>query len=146
MDAKRLFATLQPFTVLSLTVMQHRPSLFQSAALSTLLCAVMLTGCATSDSGIEGETLDQQKIQNNLAPLLEAKDREEWSCTAKDPLSTKRPLNDIVFVCENNGVEATLSEMKDAGWRLIALDIGRDETQADGTIAMPLRITVIKLF
>ena len=110
-------------------------------------CTLLMSGCATSDtSDIEGVTLDQQKIHKSIGPLLEAKDREQWSCTSKEPLSTKHPLNETVFVCEDAGVEATLAEMKDAGWRLIALDIGKDSQEADGTIAMPLRITVIKLF
>ncbi len=107
----------------------------------------ILSGCATQDKGtIEGEAIDQQQIARVVAPLFEAKDREQWSCTAKEPLSTKHPLNDIVFVCAESGVEATLAEMKDAGWRMIALDIGKDSQEADGTISMPLRITVIKLF
>lgn len=112
-----------------------------------LACTLFMGGCSTTQTpDIEGVPLDQQKIHSSIAPLLEAKDRQQWSCTAKEPLSTKHPLNEIVFVCPDSGVEATLAEMKDAGWRLIALDIGKDSQEADGTIAMPLRITVIKLF
>lgn len=116
-------------------------------ALTILACTLLMGGCATTQTpDIEGVTLDQQKIHQSIVPLLEAKDRQQWTCTAKDPLSTKHPLNEIVFVCPQGDVEATLAEMKDAGWRLIALDIGKDSQEVDGTISMPLRITVIKLF
>ncbi len=119
------------------------------AFLPLALClTLVVTGCGTTnnDSDIEGVPLVQEKITKSLAPLLEAKDRQQLACTAKDPLSTKRPLNDIVFVCPELDVQATLSEMKDAGWRLMSMDIGMDSAESDGTISMPLNITVIKLF
>lgn len=123
---------------------------FLTSIRPAFVCSLLLaglTGCAVQNTdAIEGQTIDRQKITHSVAPLFEAKDRQQWSCTSKEPLSTKHPLNDIVFVCEDSGVEATLAEMKDAGWRMIALDIGKDSQEADGTISMPLRITVIKLF
>lgn len=67
---------------------------------------------------------------------MEAGDRKQLTCTSMQPLSAQRALNDIVFSCPEFDVQATLIEMRDAGWRLISVDIG-SETSHDGVVEMP---------
>ena len=121
-------------------------SLLKTAALAALAAAV-LAGCASSggSGGIEGVALDDAQLHSSMAPFMEAKDRTQVRCTSKTPLSTQRPLAEVIFTCEDLGAEATLPEMKDAGWRMVGLDIGHESHEGE-LITMPLTITVIKLF
>ena len=43
------------------------------------------------------------------------------------------------------GVSATLSELRDAGWRIIRVDIG-DDIESEGHVGFPVTIQVRKLF
>ena len=96
---------------------------------------------------IEGQAIDTESRPEtkNLSALMEAGDRKQLTCTSMQPLSAQRALNDIVFSCPEFDVQATLIEMRDAGWRLISVDIG-SETSHDGVVEMPLTIQIIKLF
>lgn len=82
---------------------------------------------------------------SSLDPLLEARDREQVTCESITPLSAQTPLNGIVFSCERLGVKATIPQIRDAGWRMELMEVGQ-QTQQDGVITMPLRITIRKLF
>ncbi len=108
--------------------------------------ALLLAGCA-QNRGIEGEPIESagRPQTANLQALMEASDREQLTCTSMDPLSAQHALNDIVFSCPQLQVQATLIEMRDAGWRLVSVDIG-SETTHDGVVEMPLTIRIIKLF
>lgn len=111
------------------------------------MLGLVLAGCATDGSRpIEGVQLERSQATKGSEGLFLAGERTQMSCNSREPLSSKHPLDDVVFVCDRAGIQATLAEMKDAGWRLIGLDIGKDSAGPDGTISMPLHITVIKLF
>ena len=119
---------------------------FRSAIAAVSLSAALLAGCAsTGESAIEGVTIDDAQLARDLSALMEAPDRMQLTCTSMQPLSAQRALNDIVFSCPEFDVQATLIEMRDAGWRLISVDIG-SETSHDGVVEMPLTIQIIKLF
>ena len=105
---------------------------FGAAALAAV--AAFIAGCAVQP-GIEGQAIDTESRPEtkNLSALMEAGDRKQLTCTSMQPLSAQRALNDIVFSCPEFDVQATLIEMRDAGWRLISVE-------------MPLTIQIIKLF
>lgn len=91
---------------------------------------------------VTGITIDDS---TKINPLLDAPDRQIIRCKSKDSLSAQRALNDITFDCQDIAAQATLVEMRDAGWRLMELNVGQESNQ-DGVITMPLEISVIKLF
>lgn len=111
-----------------------------------LAVAALVAGCAIQN-GIEGEPIEsaERPETKNLTALMEAEDRKKLTCTSIEPLSAQRALNEIVFSCQEFGVQATLIEMRDAGWRLVSIDVG-SETTHDGVVEMPLTIEIIKLF
>lgn len=117
---------------------------FGTAALAAV--AAFIAGCA-GQSGIEGQAIDTESRPEtkNLSVLMEADDRKQLTCASMQPLSAQRALNEIVFSCPEFDVQATLIEMRDAGWRLVSVDVG-SETSHDGVVEMPLTIQIIKLF
>lgn len=110
------------------------------------LAAALASGCAVQNS-IEGQAIEtpSRPETTNLSALMEAPDRKQLTCSSMQPLSAQRALNEIVFSCPELQVQATLIEMRDAGWRLVSVDIG-SETTHDGVVEMPLSIRLIKLF
>lgn len=123
------------------------------------LASLILGGCATTNS-IEGEAIDE-KTARDLAPLMEAADQTRLECTSTEPLSTQRTLHELVFACSGLGaqngqdgqdgqggrtVEASLAELRDAGWRLMSVDVGQEKHDSNGQLGLPLTINVIKLF
>lgn len=112
--------------------------------------AALASGCALQQGagGQHAASTDFSKSSSSnrdLSVLMEAPDRKELTCRSQQPLSVQHALNDIVFSCEEFGVEATLIEMRDAGWRLVAVNVGQ-ETTHEGVVEMPLSIRIIKLF
>ena len=49
------------------------------------------------------------------------------------------------FACPDIDVSATIDEIRDAGWRVVSLDVG-DEEERDNHVGFPVTITVRKLF
>ncbi len=113
---------------------------------AALTAALLVSGCAVQNR-IEGEVIEtpSRPQTKNLSALMEAPDRKQITCKSIQPLSAQRALNEMVFACSELDVQATLLEMKDAGWRLVSVDVG-SETTHDGVVEMPLTLTLIKLF
>lgn len=127
-----------------------RLSLLGSLAL--VLC-ILLVGCATNQApkrvheSLPAGELGERSAQNpSMGPMFDAKYRDLVTCTSQDALSAERPMNEITFSCgKANGVfTATLPQMKDAGWGMETIDVGKEFTQ-DGSICFPLTITMRKL-
>ncbi len=117
---------------------------FSSLRLSAAAITVAaLGGCASN--AIEGVNLDELAPEASKSALYEAKERFTMECTSVAGLTAQTPLSDVVFTCWELEVTATLGEIRDAGWRLISLNVGAEERHEDD-IQMPLRIQVIKLF
>lgn len=120
------------------------------------LASIALAGCAPlggptalpddSNTPTAIEADQEAGAPSSLDALLEAPDRQQTTCTSVTPISSQTPLNTIEFACEQLGVTATLPQIRDAGWRMESMEVGQQETQADGLITMPLRITIRKLF
>ena len=54
-------------------------------------------------------------------------------------------LGDVRLVCKGINASATLTEFRDAGWRIEDLKMTEVKTP-EGTIVVPLRLTLRKLF
>ena len=99
------------------------------ALAAVLLSALVLAGCAVapntgsgSRSGHSGSSSTQTRD-----PLLDAPHHSETTCTTDRPVTT------------------TLSEMRDAGWRVVTLSIGAD-TESEKHVGFPVTVIVRKLF
>ncbi|MEI3353682.1 MAG: hypothetical protein V8R49_01445 [Duodenibacillus massiliensis] len=68
------------------------------------------------------------------------------SCVSEAPLSVQNTFEAIRFDCPQLAVKANVIEMYDAGWRIEAVDVGEDSAGTDGVKAMPLTITIRKIF
>ena len=66
-----------------------------------------------------------------------ASPRRRFRCTI--------PLKQFALTAQL-AVKANVIEMYDAGWRIEAVDVGEDSTSTDGVKAMPLTITIRKIF
>ena len=113
---------------------------------AAVAAALISAGCSTTTPAIEGVKLDEASVARNLSALMEAPDQMTLVCTSTEPLSTQKSLLNLTFVCPEMHVEASLIEMRDAGWRLMAVDVGQEVHRADGLMGLPLTITMIKLF
>lgn len=115
--------------------------------LLALAGAALLSACATQPfspggsvesgtSGRSGETRD---------PLIDAPHRALMTCTSETPVTILKHVNEVSFACPDLGVSATLDELRDAGWRILSLDIGED-TESDSHVGFPVTVQVRKLF
>ena len=107
-----------------------------AAALAALLTAA---GCSTPQTPAEG-------VRPDLSKLYEAPEKLRVSCVSEAPLSVQNTFEAIRFDCPQLAVKANVIEMYDAGWRIEAVDVGEDSAGTDGVKAMPLTITIRKIF
>ena len=98
------------------------------ALAAVLLSALVLAGCAVapntgsgSRSGHSGSSSTQTRD-----PLLDAPHHSETTCTTDRPVTVLSRMSETPLVCDDLGVTTTLSEMRDAGWRVVTLSIGAD--------------------
>ena len=99
-----------------------------AAALAALLTAA---GCSTPQTPAE----DAADAAAGVRPDL-----------SEAPLSVHNTFEAIRFDCPQLAVKANVIEMYDAGWRIEAVDVGEDSAGTDGVKAMPLTITIRKIF
>ena len=111
-------------------------------ALLALAAALLAAGCSVAPSR---RIAIPDYAKGRLEPLYEAADRQQASCDSKSSLTPNNPVSGIRFRCASLRIEATLDEIRDAGWRVEAIDIGHEQL-ATGEVAMPVRITIRKLF
>ncbi|MBM6704130.1 hypothetical protein H6A60_06480 [Sutterella massiliensis] len=104
--------------------------------------ALLLGGCA-SQSG--HNTGDAMSGPGGRDPLLDAPYRAQMTCVSQTPVTVLSRAKETVFACSDIGVSATLDELRDAGWRLVALNIGEDQ-ESDSHVGFPVTITIRKLF
>lgn len=111
-----------------------------AAALAALLTAA---GCSTPQTPAEDAAAG---VRPDLSKLYEAPEKLRVSCVSEAPLSVHNTFEAIRFDCPQLAVKANVIEMYDAGWRIEAVDVGEDSTGTDGVKAMPLTITIRKIF
>ena len=110
-----------------------------AAALAALLTAA---GCSTPQTPADAAA----GVRPDLSKLYEAPEKLRASCVSEAPLSVHNTFEAIRFDCPQLAVKANVIEMYDAGWRIEAVDVGEDSAGTDGVKAMPLTITIRKIF
>lgn len=116
-----------------------------AAALAALLTAA---GCSTPQTPAEDAADAAAGVRPDLSKLYEAPEKLRVSCVSEAPLSVQNTFEAIRFDCPQLAVKvkANVIEMYDAGWRIEAVDVGEDSAGTDGVKAMPLTITIRKIF
>lgn len=123
------------------------------SAFRTLLLAtaatLLLTACSTTHytgDNISGPTPTHQRDASDPThdPLIDAPARALMTCTSEAPVTVLQRVNEIPFACHDLGVSATLNELRDAGWRILRLDIGED-IESDSHVGFPVTVQVRKL-
>lgn len=115
--------------------------------LAALAAALFLAGCAvqgphgpsdtsSAASGSDGSSRD---------PLIDAPHRATMRCVSQEPVTVLRRVKEVSFACPDIDVSATIDEIRDAGWRVVSLDVGEEE-ERDNHVGFPVTITVRKLF
>ncbi len=121
------------------------------AALQCAAAAALLTGCAnqgyyTGDTiGGPGYSGSRDPSLAAHDPLLDAPYRAEMTCVSEAPITVLQRVKEAKFACSDLGVSATMDELRDAGWRILALNIGED-AESDNHVGFPVAITLRKLF
>lgn len=120
---------------------------FRSARLALLAAsaALLLTACAVSPDGRSAHSNGSQASGTLRDPLIDAPNRALMTCTSEETITVLNRINEVSFACPDLGVSATLNDLRDAGWRLLKLDIGED-TESDSHVGFPVTIQVRKLF
>ena len=130
----------------------------------TLLCATVLAGCASSTpedpektspaiaeaapppaSSAPLTSLSPSAEDDTSDPLIDARYRTVITCESEEPMEAGDKLGDVRLVCKGINASATLTEFRDAGWRIEDLKMTEVKTP-EGTIVVPLRLTLRKLF
>lgn len=120
------------------------------ALLVAAAAALLLSACSTAH--YTGDTISgpaaehrQDGTRGTHDPLLDAPARALMTCTSEAPVTVLQRVNEIPFACHDLGVSATLNELRDAGWRILRLDIGED-IESDSHVGFPVTVQVRKLF
>lgn len=114
--------------------------------LAALAAALFLAGCATQ--GPHGTSSSSAAAGSDGAsrdPLIDAPHRATMRCVSQEPVTVLRRVKEVSFACPDLDVSATIDEIRDAGWRVVSLDVG-DEEERDNHVGFPVTITVRKLF
>lgn len=115
-----------------------------NALLSALAAAAALAGCAAPG----GDGVGAASSGGNAAsrdPLLDAPYHSEATCVTERPVTVLSRMKETPFACADLGVSATLDELRDAGWRVVTLDIGED-SESEQHVGFPVTVMIRKLF
>ncbi len=111
------------------------------------------TAPAKSRPGVTARTRSQSLApragdsENNppVDPLLDAPYQTLATCDADDAFGAGDKFGDVRLVCPTLKVSATITEFRDAGWRIEELRMTEVKTP-EGEVAMPFSVTLRKLF
>ena len=120
---------------------------FSSVRIALLAASVafFLTACAVPQGGNHNSTSGDSSASSVRDPLIDAPNRALMTCTSEQTVTVLNRIGEISFACPDLGVSATLNDLRDAGWRLLKLDIGED-TESENHVGFPVTIQVRKLF
>ena len=109
--------------------------------------AAILAGCAASggpDSGRTGSS-GSSGAAGARDPLLDAPYHSEVTCTTERPVTVLSRIKETPFACSDLGVGAPLDDLRDAGWRVVSLDIGED-AESERHVGFPVTVLIRKLY
>ena len=112
--------------------------------LASSLAVLFLAACSTT-----GDSYRQAFIPHvdrpGLNPLIDSPVRTQTECKGVELFSAGEKLAGFKFECPDLDVEATLNELRDAGWRIEKMNIGKQvvESNESGT---PLSIQIRKVY
>ena len=109
--------------------------------------AAILAGCAASggpDSGRTGSS-GSSGAAGARDPRLDAPYHSEVTCTTERPVTVLSRIKETPFACSDLGVSATLDDLRDAGWRVVSLDIGED-AESERHVGFPVTVLIRKLY
>ena len=115
------------------------------SALAALAAALCLAGCAVQTPQGSSESSSSAGSGSSRDPLIDAPHRATMRCVSQEPVTVLRRVKEVSFACPDIDVSATIDEIRDAGWRVVSLDVG-DEEERDNHVGFPVTITVRKLF
>lgn len=115
------------------------------SALAALAAALFLAGCAVQAPQGSSESSSSAGSGSSRDPLIDAPHRATMRCVSQEPVTVLRRVKEVSFACPDIDVSATIDEIRDAGWRVVSLDVG-DEEERDNHVGFPVTITVRKLF
>lgn len=115
-----------------------------NALLSALAAAAALAGCAAPGGGGVGVASSGGNAASR-DPLLDAPYHSEATCVTERPVTVLSRMKETPFACADLGVSATLDELRDAGWRVVTLDIGED-SESEQHVGFPVTVMIRKLF
>ncbi len=120
--------------------------------LLSVSAALILGGCAAGSGYYTGDTVGgpgerdwRDTAKQSRDPLLDAPYHAEMTCTTEEPVTVLRRVKEVSFACRDVGVSATIDELRDAGWRIVSLNIGED-VESDNHVGFPVTIQIRKLF
>ncbi len=129
-------------------------NLLRSLAVAAL-AATFLSACTTPVRQDVGDVVGGPREPNTVDrraggdsthdPLLDSPHRTLITCVSEQPVTVLMRFKEVRFACKSLGVSATIDEMRDAGWRLLNLDIG-EETESANHVGFPVTVTLRKLF
>ena len=115
------------------------------SALSARAAALFLAGCAVQTPQGSSESTASAGAGSSRDPLIDAPHSATRRCVSQEPVTVRRRVKEVSFACPDIDVSATIDEIRDAGWRVVSLDVG-DEEERDNHVGFPVTITVRKLF
>lgn len=115
-----------------------------------MLCAasLLLTAC-TSVTIPEGQPLppinaDETASSIGLSHLSSAAAKDSLQCHSTMPLTNGTSFNSLYFDCPRKSVRATVAQIRQHGWSIETVDIGKEERKGND-VAIPISITIRKL-
>ncbi|WP_295476888.1 hypothetical protein [Sutterella sp.] len=120
------------------------------ALLALAAAAALAAGCAAPQSarqggGASGTGTEGAAAPSGRDPLLDAPYHSETTCTTERPVTVLSRVKEMPFACADLGVSARLDELRDAGWRVVSLDIGED-VESEKHVGFPVTVVIRKLF
>ena len=117
------------------------------ALLALAAAAALAAGCAAPQSARQGGAsgAEGSAAQSGRDPLLDAPYHSETTCTTERPVTVLSRVKETPFACADLGVSARLDELRDAGWRVVSLDIGED-VESEKHVGFPVTVVIRKLF
>ena len=115
------------------------------AKIGAVVIAALLavSGCGTIEKNTSSDWREEARRSHD--PLLDAPHHAEMVCTSEAPVTVLQRFKEIPFACSDLGVSAKIDELRDAGWRIVSLDIGED-IESDNHVGFPVTLKIRKLF